>query len=157
MTLRNAKPVIWPPAGLTDAVEIGEEEFPGALSLCQNLIPAQNNKKMMVARPAATQIATLPDYGGGPVTCLAAVGNMLYGMYASALFAGKDRPFAYNLVTAAFSSISGMSRGNLPTSQSTTGDWTPPTAESVTTRVLFTHPGFPDGPSQPIAFLTFKG
>ena len=157
MTLRNQKSVIWAPAGVSDAIDSSEEDFPGSLSLCANLIPAQNNKKMMVARPAATLLASLPDFGGGPVTCMVAVGNMIYGMYASAQFAGKDRPFAYNLVTGAFSTISGMTSANLPASQPTSGDWTPPTAENVTTRVLFTHPGFPDGPAQPIAFLTFQG
>lgn len=128
-------------------LDSSSEEFPGACALLQNLIPAQNNRGMMVARPAATALATLPDYGGGPLTCLAAIGNMIYGMYASQTFTGKDRPFAYNLATGAFLSISGLAAANLPTSQPTTGDWTPPTADSVATRVLFTHPGFPGGVS----------
>ena len=155
MTLRNQKSVIWAPAGLSDALDTSEEDFPGSLSLCSNLIPAQNNRKMMVARPAATFLTGLPDFGGGPVTCMAAVGNMIYGMYASAAFSGKDRPFGYNLTTGAFLTISGLSSGNLPTSQATTGDWTPPTAENVGTRVIFTHPGFPDGPSLPTQFTGF--
>ena len=157
MTLRNQKSVVWAPSGLSDALDSSEEEFPGSLALCADLIPAQNNRKMMVARPAATFLASLPDFGGGPVTCLVAVGNMIYGMYASAQFSGKDRPFAYNLATGVFSTISGMTNSNLPASQPTTGDWTPPTAENVATRILFTHPGFPDGPSVGAQYATFFG
>lgn len=156
MTLRRSKPVIFPPAGISDALD-GAEDFPGACSLLTNLIPAQNNKGMMVARVAAQQLASLPDYGGGPLTCLLTVGDMAYGMYASAQFPGKDTPFAYNMATGTFLTIGGITSGNLPASQSTTGDWTPPTADQIATRVLFTHPGFPGGTSLPTQFTGSPG
>jgi hypothetical protein len=146
MAQRRTKSVIWPPAGLSDALD-GTADFPGACSLLQNLMPAQNQGGMFIARPAAQEVATLPDYGGGPLTCLATIGNMAYGMYVSLAFAGKDRPFAYNMATGAFLPIAGMTSANLPTSQPQTGDWTPPTADQIATRIVFTHPGFAGGDS----------
>jgi hypothetical protein len=97
------------------------------------------------------------DYGGGPFTALASVGNMIYGMVASATFTGKDAPFVYNGVSGTFTAISGLSAGLLPTSQPTTGDWTPPTIAEVTSRVVFTHPGFAGGLTLPTSFQLFSG
>lgn len=144
MALRNQKPVLWPPSGLSDALD-GTDEFRGACSLLANLMPLQNQVDAFISRPAAQQVVVLPDYAGGGLTGLLSVGNNLYGMYASAAFPGHDRPFAYNMATGVFATISGMSAANLPTSQPTTGDWTPPTLDQVGTRVVFTHPGFPGG------------
>src|SRR5215472_16637524 len=82
MALRRVRAVRWAPNGLSDALD-GTEDFQGACSLLTNLIPAQNNNGMVIARPAAVRVATLPDYGGGPMTALLTVGNMAYGMYES--------------------------------------------------------------------------
>ena len=117
------------------------------MAMLANLIPAQNQKDLWVPRPASVRLTPLLDWGGGPVTAMITVGNIAYGMYASSQFAGKDRPFAYNMATGSFLSISGLSASNLPTSQSTTGDWTPPTVAQVGSRIVFTHPGFPGGPT----------
>ena len=57
-------------------------------------------------------------------------GNIVFGMIASARNTGHDEPFAYNLITQAFITVSGITSGNTPISPATTGDWTPPTTSA---------------------------
>ena len=75
-----------------------------------------------------------------------ALGTLLagevYERSASAAFAGKDEPFCFDITAGTFVAITGTASANLPTTQATSGDWTPPTMDMVANRILVTHPGF---------------
>lgn len=143
MAIRNAKPVRFTPKGLCDAFD-ATDAFPGACQLLSNLIFDQGNPEIVVARPgvgsAATTFAgfTTPTF----VSVHIVIGNISYGMVSTARNPGFDEPFAYNLVSNAFITISGVTSSNVPSSPLTSGAWTPPVMAVVGTKILVTHPGF---------------
>lgn len=160
MAIRNAKPVSWRPAGLSDAID-GSGAFPGAMSRLQNLIPAPHTRYFYIPRPGSTEITDFTGAGlGTPGTgaALLIVGSKAYGLIGdtSGTFSGKDVPFCYNIITATFETIAGITAGSLPTSQSNLGDWTPPTAAVIGSRIVFTHVGFAGGATK-IGWLDISG
>jgi hypothetical protein len=133
------------PRGVSDSLD-GTNSFTGAMSALTNLIQAPTTKGLFVGRPATVELTPFGSFTSPTAgTCLCIVGDIAYGMISSGLFAGKDQPFAYNLATNSFQTISGMLAANLPTTQATTGDWTPPRMAMVASRVIVCHPGFPGG------------
>lgn len=163
--------VRWTPRGLTDAID-GTEAFPGAMSMLQNLIPDPRTPGLWVPRPASLGIAgsgSAPTRwgsfvwggaawggfdgvsGAAQITALFSLGEYVYGLIASTIgpYAGLDVPFCYNVQSQSWLTI-GIPRGAavLPASQATSGDWTPPTVAAVGSRIVFTHPGFPGGPTK---------
>lgn len=126
-----------------------------------NLIPNPRNKTSWVPRPASGSLTTFagltsPAQGNA----LLVIGNLAYGMIAetSGAFSGLDVPFAYNIKTAAFETISFPGgAGSLPTTPSPTGDWTPPTMAQIGPRILITHPGFAGGASPFFGWLDISG
>jgi hypothetical protein len=145
MAIRGFKTISVRPKGLTDGVD-GTNLFPGAMESLSNLIPAPNNPQMWVPRPASFVLTTFHGFNSpGEIECLRVVGNIAYGLIASGAYASRSQPFAYNIATNTFLSISGVTAGNLPASLSTAGDWVPPTCDVVGNRVVFTHPGFSSG------------
>jgi hypothetical protein len=143
MPLRNAKPVYWAGRGLVDIID-GTQGQVGDMAMLANLIPAPSTRGVYVPRPAAVSSTTFSSGFTTPagVTALLTVGALAYGFISTSDFSGKDVPFVYNILTQAFVTITGEATGNLPATQSTTGDWTVPTIAVVGTRVIFTHPGF---------------
>jgi hypothetical protein len=130
------------PHGLTDALD-GTNAFPGAMSSLSNLIPAPHTANMWVPRPASFLLNNLSSFNTPTqIECLLVIGSIVYGMVATSRFSGKSEPFAYNVLTNAFETITGVTNGNTPTSIAAVEDWTPPTADVVGSRVVFTHPGF---------------
>jgi len=142
MPTRNARPTVFRWKTLTDAVDLTNGPSGGA-QLLQNLIPAPFNRDIMVPRPAARELTnfsgfTTPAY----VELLYSVGHLIYGFVASGRFSGRSEPFIFNNQSNSFVSITGVTAANCPVSTSTSGDWTPPTAAQVGSRVVMTHPGF---------------
>lgn len=145
MPLRNAKDLTIQPKGLSDAVD-GTNTFPGAMGNLTNLIPDPSTPTQWVSRPAAQQLTTFPGFASpGFVSASLVVGDLEYGMIASALNAGKDQPYVYNIATNTFLTVAGINSGNVPTSPPSTGAWTPPIMAVVGNRVVVCHPGFPGG------------
>lgn len=145
MALRKSQ--VWPlqPKGLSDAVD-GSNVFPGAMSILKDIIPANDTAEMWVPRPASIQLNDFTGFSSpGFVSGALVVGDIEYGMVASALNAGKDQPYAYNLATNTFLTITGITSANVPTSPSAMGVWTPPILAVIGTRVIVCHPGFPGG------------
>lgn len=166
--------------GYSDAID-GTNAFPGAMTALQNLIPNPGNREVFVPRPGVVGLV-----GGGPsptqwgsfvwgaaswggfdsidgaaqINALLVVGNIVYGMIASTSgpYSGFDVPFAYNLLTQAFETIS-IPRGtaSLPATPPTTGDWTPPCMVQVGSRIIITHPGFSGGLSPYFGWLDVSG
>ena len=141
-SLRHTTPLRFSPAGLSDSLD-ETDLFPGAMASLQNLIPDPTTKNVWTCRPAAQ---LLTSFGGfttpTAVSCCKVVGSLVYGMVGSALTPGYDQPFCYNLTTSSFLSISGVTGANVPATQPTTGDWTPPTMDTVGVYLVVTHPGF---------------
>jgi len=130
------------PKGYSDALD-ATNAFPGAMSSLSNLMPAPHTPQMWIPRPGSFELTGFTGFTSPTnVEVLLVVGNICYGMIASGLFSGKSQPFAYNLSTNTFQTISGMLTGNLPTSLSTSGDWEPPTCDLIASRIIFTHAGF---------------
>lgn len=145
MPIRRAKTYTFRPKGLSDAVD-STNAFPGAMSIMSNIIPANDTSDMWSPRPAAVELSAFPGFTTpGFVSASLVVGNIEYGMVASGLHAGKDQPFAYNLLTNTFETVNGITAANVPTSPPTSGAWTPPIMAVVGNRVIVCHPGFPGG------------
>ncbi len=145
MGLRNSKATTFRAVGLSDTVD-GTNAFPGAMQSLSNLIPAQDTNDAFVCRPASVKVSSFAGFSTpGFVSASLVVGNIEYGMVASALHAGKDQPYAYNLLTNIFETITGVTAANVPTSPATSGDWVPPIMAVIGTRIVVCHPGFPGG------------
>ncbi|HHX4053948.1 MAG: hypothetical protein ACN6QT_36445 [Burkholderia contaminans] len=143
MAIRNAKPVRFTPKGLCDAFD-ATDAFAGACQLLSNLVFDQGNPEIVVGRPGVGNAATTFSGFTSPtfVSVHTVIGNVAYGMVSTGRNPGFDEPFAYNLATNTFTTISGVTAGNVPSSPSTSGAWTPPTMAVVGTKILITHPGF---------------
>lgn len=116
------------------------------MSLLTNLIPNPSTAKTWVPRPGAISLTAFGSFTTpGFISGLLVVGNIAYGMIASGRNAGKDEPFAYNLLTNTFLTVGGITAANTPTSPAATGDWAPPILAAVGSRIIVTHPGFAGG------------
>jgi hypothetical protein len=144
MALRNARPIVHSPAGLSDTLD-DTNVFPGAMSALSNLIPDPSTKNLWQSRPASTLVADFVAGGfssPGFVSVMFIQGTKVFGMVASARNAGHDEPFCFDLVAGTFTTVSGITNGNTPLSPATTGAWTPPTMDLVGVNLVVTHPGF---------------
>lgn len=162
MTLRNAQPTKFSPAGLSDALD-SSNVFPGAMSSLQNLIPDPTTKNVWTCRPAAVLAVnfgtTIGDFSGadfnavdfstgfstinpGFISVIKVVGTRVYGMIATSLNAGHDQPFIYDMVAKAFVAVGGITAANTPVSPPTSGDWTPPAMDLIGSKMIVTHPGY---------------
>jgi hypothetical protein len=140
--LRQTQPVNFSPAGLSDTLD-GSSSFAGACALLANLIPDPSTKNLWQCRPAAIAATSFVGFSSpGFVSVQIIIGTKVFGMIASARNAGHDEPFAYDLVSQTFSTISGITSGNTPISPATTGDWSPPTMDLIGVNLVVTHPGF---------------
>lgn len=139
-------PVRFTPRGLTDALD-ATDKFPGACTSLANLIFDQSNPELMVSRPGVgSGITSFAGFNTPAVVSVqVTIGTVTYGMIGTAQFAGKDEPFAYDHSTSSFLPITGVLAANCPTTQATSGPWTPPTMASVGVFIIVTHPGFPGG------------
>lgn len=139
-------PVRFTPKGLVDAFD-ATDEFPGACTSLSNLIFDQSNPEIVVSRPGVgSPLTQFPGFlNPGVVSVQTTIGSVVYGLIATTRNANKDEPFAYDLAASAFIPVTGVLNANCPTTQLTTGPWTPPTIANVGTNVYVTHPGFPGG------------
>lgn len=142
MAIRNSTPVQFQPVGLSDAID-QSSGFPGSCQIISNLVFDRSNRGDIAARPGVVQESAFPGFTTPAVVSLQfATGTLIYGMIGSQRFPGFDEPFCYDTVAQAFITVSGVTGANVPTTQLTTGDWTPPTAAAVGIYVIVTHPGF---------------
>lgn len=141
-------PVRLTPRGLVDAFD-ATDKFPGACISLSNLIFDQANPEIMVSRPGVTQITAFAGFvTPGVISVHTTIANRTYGLIASGRNAGKDEPFSYNHDTSTFDVVTGITNANSPTTQSSSGAWTPPTMAVVGTNLIVTHPGFLGGASK---------
>lgn len=142
MSLRNGTPVTLSPAGLSDTLD-GSNAFPGAMANLQNLIPDPTTKNLWQCRPASIPITSFSGFTTpGFISAEIILGTKVFGMIASGRNPGHDEPFAYDLESDTFSTITGITNASTPISPLTTGDWTPPTMDLIGVNLVVTHPGF---------------
>jgi len=156
MPIPRSQRLRWQPKGCSDSLD-ANNSFPGAMAQLVNLIPDPSTNDSWVSRPNAVQLTNFTGFSTpGFVSAELIVGNIAYGMIASARNSGKDEPYAYNILTNTFETISGVLSSNVPTSPATTGDWTPPILAAFNSRIMVTHPGFPGGATK-IGWLDISG
>lgn len=145
MAIRNGQPVRFTPKGICDAFD-STDAFAGACRTLSNLVFDQGNPELMVSRPGVgTALTTFGSFTTPTfVSVHVAIGNVIYGMVSTARNPGQDEPFAYNILTNTFTTITGVTAGNTPTSPSSNpaSAWTPPTMAVISTKIIVTHPGF---------------
>jgi len=145
MVGRNTFPFRFNPRGVVDALDGGQIP-PGGLLAASDLIFDPANPFTFQCRPAATETTDFEGFDTpGVVSVAHVVGDICYGMIASEENPGFDEPFAYNLVTDSFVTITGVTGSNVPATQLTTGPWVPPTMDLVGVKLYVTHPGFAGG------------
>lgn len=156
MPIRGAQSLTFKASGLSDTPD-ATNTFPGAMSSLKDLIPNPRVRNQFIPRPASTQITnfagfTTPGQGEGEIV----IGNRVYGMIATGRFAGHSEPFCYDLAAGAFVTIAGPTAANTPTSQPTSGDWTPVTMAMVGNRIMITHPGY-NGVTTFVGWIDIRG
>lgn len=142
MSAPRENPLRFVPRSVSDSVD-GDNSAPGACMSLSNLIWSPDTPNVLVCRPANLRLTlfsllTTP----GVVSIAYELDGIIYGMIASGSPAGHDRPFAYNVSSSAFETITGITAANTPTTPAATGDWTPPTMDMIGGRIVVTHPGF---------------
>ncbi len=133
--------------GLVDAFD-ATDKFPGASVSLANMVFDQSNPEILVPRPGCPAIVDFSTSGflnPGVISVHVTIGNVTYGMIATSLNANKDEPFAYDNAAGAFIAVTGVLNANTPTTQPTSGAWTPPTMANIGVFIVVTHPGFPGG------------
>lgn len=142
MSAPREKPLRFIPRTVSDTVDGDNSPF-GAMMNLSNLIWAPDTPGVLECRPANQKLSSFAGFTTpGVVSVAFQVGTIIYGMIGSASPAGKDTPFAYNVAAASFLTVTGITSANTPTTQATSGDWTPPTMDIVGSRIAVTHPGF---------------
>lgn len=144
MSLRRTTPLTFNPRGLSDTLD-GSTVFAGAMASLANLIPDPSTRSLWQCRPAASELIAFTNGGfssPGLISSLKVIGSYAFGMVASARNPGHDEPFAYNIATNTFATITGVTSPNTPISPATSGAWVPPTMDLVGHELLVTHPGY---------------
>lgn len=146
MPFKDATPAYFIPTGLADAVD-ETSAFKGACQTLTNFVFDRVNRGAVVPRPGNVPISfsTSGFTTPGVISAMCMVGPIIYGMIGTADFTGKDRPFAYNVNTGSFITLTGATAANLPTTQSTGGDWQPAHMEMIGIYIVITHPGYSGG------------
>lgn len=151
------KPLKWSPKGASDTLDASTAPT-GAMALLQDLIPDPTTRDLWQCRPAATKLV---DFTGGGfstgfssgfsvnsflnptfISCMKVIGTRIYGMVSTSRFAGHDEPFVYDIPSATFVPITGVTLANTPASPATSGPWTPPNLDLISTKIIVAHPGF---------------
>lgn len=142
MTLRETVPFCFSPAGLSDTLD-STDVFPGAMASASNIIPDPSTANIWTCRPAATSATTFGSFTSpGYVSVFKIIGSLVYGLVASGRNPGFDEPFCFNLANSSFVTVNNVQAGNVPTTQSSSGDWVPATMDLIGVNLVVTHPGF---------------
>lgn len=143
MALRNATPIAFRPAGISDALD-ASPVMKGAMALLQNLIPDPSTRHLWQCRPAVVLLSeftpTFPNPTYVPTSII--VGDIMYGMVSTSTNPGFDEPFAFDLINNVFIPVTGVSPANVPTSLGSGGEWSPPQMALIGTKLMVAHKGF---------------
>jgi len=149
MSLRNAQPLQFSPAGLSDAQD-EKHGFPGACSVLQNLVPDASTENLWTCRPAAIELASVADFTAagvgtpGIISKFKVFGTLVFGMIAngSGTYSGRDTPFIFNMATKTFVTVYNIQTSNCPATTPLGPGVQTPSIDMVGTKIYVTHPGF---------------
>lgn len=146
MPLVNALPFRLRPRGTSDTLD-GSNTPPGSMANLTNLIFDPSTPFCFVPRPAGEVISEFPGFSTpGVISAAMVIGTIIYGMIGSAATPTYDQPFAYDIPSNTFLTVSGTQDATtLPLTQATTGFWVPPDMDTTGIYVVVTHPGFGGG------------
>lgn len=146
MPLRKSRDATFVPRSVVDALDGGQVQ-PGGMRAATNLVFDPSNPGCLECRPATIkQFDFTGITGAGVVSASYIVGDICYGLIASSKNSGHDEPFAYNIATDTLLTVTGtINSSTTPVTQSTSGEWTPPTMALVGILLYVTHPGFAGG------------
>ena len=144
MTLRNARPVRFSPHTLSDSLDSTDGgERTGYMASLQNLIPDPTTEDVWTCRPGHVLQTNFSSFNTPTgVVVYKIIGSLVYGLVSTARTPNHDEPFCFNLATQSFVTVSGVTSSNVPVTQSTLGDWVPPTMDLCGVNLVVTHPGF---------------
>src|SRR6185437_15958337 len=144
MPIVNTRVKRFSPTGASDSLD-ATDEFPGACSSITNLVPDLSTRNVWTCYPAPVSVLNLaltpnilPGHTAGRPVVWKVVGDIVYGLFLDAT-ASVDNPFAYNLATGAFISVTGTGiKPNTFVGNSNN----PPTMDLVGKFLVVTHPNF---------------
>lgn len=149
-TLVNTRVKRFSPAGTSDSLD-ATDEFPGACSELINLIPDLTTKNVWTCRPGATTALDLTTWvnpdgggtGGTQVVVSTVVGEVVFGLATGV--SGHDQPFAYNLGSQSFITVTLSGTPVFPASLGILPNFVGllPTIAVIGVQVIVTHPNFP--------------
>lgn len=135
-------PTRFRPRSTSDSVD-GDNSQTGACTAITNLIFDPATPGVVVCRPGVQQLDPFTGFNAPSVVSGGIqLDGVVYGLVASSRFPGFDEPFAYNIASDVFLTVSGVTANNVPVSQPTAGDWIPPTFVSLSKLIVVTHDGF---------------
>lgn len=137
-------PLVWSPKGASDTLDSSTAPQ-GAMALLQNLIPDPTTRNLWQCRPAGISLVNFATAGFNTPTFVSVwkvIGTRIYGMVSTARNLGHDEPFVYDIPSASFIAITGVTNANTPASPQTTGAWTPPSMDIIGANLIIAHPGF---------------
>lgn len=143
-SLRDTRVKRFSPQGASDSLD-ATDEFPGACAALINLVPDLSTRNVWTSRPGAQLKVDFshwpPVANPGIVSVFKVVGNIVYGMCGD-LTAGTDKPFAYNLLTNAFITVT-MTGPVFPTIIANLNVATRlPTMDLIGVFIIITHPNY---------------
>lgn len=142
MPFTGTSPLRFKPRSVSDSLD-GTNSPPGSCRALTNLIFDPSTPNTLQCRPAAAVINSFSGFSSPGVVSIAfELGGRIYGMVATSRNSGKDEPFVYDIASNTFITVSGVTGAKCPTTQATTGEWSPPTMDSIGVYVILTHPGY---------------
>lgn len=145
-SLKDTRVKRFSPVGTSDSRD-ETEEFPGACSALTNLVPDLTTRNLWLCRPASVLDIDFSTWPGitnpGVVSVFKVVGSVAYGLCGD-LTAGTDKPFAYNLLTGAFLTVTLSGSPVFPTIIANIATVsTLPTMALIGSGLQITHPNYP--------------
>lgn len=142
MTTPEEFPVTFKPRSVTDSID-GDNSQAGACSAISNLLFDPSTPGVLLCRPAVQQLNSFTGFSNPTIVSAGfQLNGIIYGLVATDRFPGKDEPFAFDISSGTFLSITGVTTDNCPNTLPSSGQWVPPDAEALGPRIVFTHPGF---------------
>lgn len=145
MTTLGEFPITFAPRSVTDSID-GDNSEAGACSALTNLIFDPSTPGILQPRPGVRQLNPFTGFIN-PLIVSAAfqLNGIVYGMVGSDHYPGKDEPFAYDVASDVFYTVSGVTNDKLPNTLNSSGDWVPPDMDIAGVNLVVTHMGFIGG------------
>ncbi len=142
MATPNEFPTRFRPRSTSDSID-GDNSKTGACTSITNLLFDPSTPGLLACRPAVEQLNAFTGFNNPSVVSAGLqLSGVIYGLVTTSRFPGYDEPFAFDIASGDFLPITGVTASNVPATQPTGGNWTPPQAVALTSTVVITDVGF---------------